>query len=40
MSMRSKDLKQEVKLSSMVCSCEGIRSIVVKAIITQKMGKL
>ena len=37
---RSKSIKQEVKLSSMVCSYEGFKSMGVKAIKSQEMCKL
>ena len=33
-------IKQEVKLSSVVCPYEGFKSMGVKAIITQEMCKL
>ena len=39
-SMRSKIIKQEVKLSSVVCPYEGFKSMGVKVIKTQEMGKL
>ena len=39
-SMRSKIIKQEVKLSSVVCPYEGFNSMGVKAIKTQEMCKL
>ena len=39
-SMRSKIIKQEVKLSSVVSPYEGFKSIGVKAIKTQEMCKL
>ena len=38
--MRSKIIKQEVKLSSVVCTYEGFKSIGVKVIKTQEMCKL
>ena len=37
---RSKSIKQEVKLSSMVCPYEGFKSMGVKAIKSQEMCKL
>ena len=40
MSMRSKIIKQEVKLSSVVCPYEGFKSMGVKTIKTQEMCKL
>ena len=40
MSMRSKIIKQEVKLSSVVCPYEGFKSMGVKVIKTQEMCKL
>ena len=40
MSMRSKIIKQEVKLSRVVCPYEGFKSIRVKVIKTQEMCKL
>ena len=39
-SMRSKIIKQEVKLFSVVCPYEGFKSMGVKAIKTQEMCKL
>ena len=39
-SMRSKIIKQEVKLSSVVCPYEGFKSMGVKVIKTQEMSKL
>ena len=39
-SMRSKIIKQEVKLSSVVCPYEGFKSMGVKVIKTQEMCKL
>ena len=39
-SMRSKIIKQEVKLSSVVCTYEGFKSMGVKVIKTQEMCKL
>ena len=39
-STRSKVIKQEVKLSSVVCPYEGFKSMGVKAIKTQEMCKL
>ena len=39
-SMRSKIIKQEVKLSSVVCPYEGFKSMGVKVIKTQEMYKL
>ena len=39
-SMRSKIIKQDVKLSSMVCPYEGFKSMGVKVINTQEMCKL
>ena len=39
-SMRSKIIKQEVKLSSVVCRYEGFKSMGVKTIKTQEMCKL
>ena len=39
-SMRSKIIKQEVKLSSVVWSYEGFKSMGVKVIKTQEMCKL
>ena len=38
--MRIKIIKQEVKLSSMVCQFEGFKSMGVKAVKTQDMCKL
>ena len=40
MSTRSKIIKQEVKLSSVVCPYGGFKSMGVKAIETQEMCKL
>ena len=40
MSMLSKIIKQEVKLSSVVCPHEGFKSMGVKVIKTQEMCKL
>ena len=37
---RSKIIKQEVKLSSVVCPYEGFKSMGVKVIKTQEMSKL
>ena len=39
-SMPSKIIKQEVKLSSVVCPYEGFKSMGVKVIKTQEMCKL
>ena len=39
-STQSKIIKQEVKLSSVVCPYEGFKSMGVKAIKTQEMCKL
>ena len=39
-SMRSNIIKQEVKLSSVVCPYEGFKSMGVKVIKTQEMCKL
>ena len=39
-SMRSKIIKQEGKLSSVVCPYEGFKSMGVKVIKTQEMCKL
>ena len=39
-SMRNKIIKQEVKLSSVVCPYEGFKSMGVKVIKTQEMCKL
>ena len=39
-SMRSKIIKQEVKLSSVVCPYEGFKSMGVKVIKTQEMCRL
>ena len=39
-SMQSKIIKQEVKLSSVVCTYEGFKSMGVKFIKTQEMCKL
>ena len=39
-SKQSKIIKQEVKLSSVVCPYEGFKSMGVKAIKTQEMCKL
>ena len=39
-SMRSKIIKQEVKLSSVVCPYEGFKSMGVKVIKTQEMCQL
>ena len=38
--LRSKIIKQEVKLSSVVCTYEGFKSMGVKVIKTQEMCKL
>ena len=38
--VRSKIIKQEVKLSSVVCPYEGFKSMGVKVIKTQEMCKL
>ena len=40
MSMRSKIIKQEGKLSSIICPYEGFKSMGVKTIKTQEMCKL
>ena len=40
MSRRSKIIKQEVKLSSVVCPYERFKSMGVKAIKTQEMCKI
>ena len=39
-SMQSKIIKQEMKLSSVVCPYEGFKSMGVKVIKTQEMCKL
>ena len=39
-SMRSKIIKQEVKLSNVVCRYQGFKSMGVKVIKTQEMCKL
>ena len=40
MSVRSKIIKQEVKLSSIVCPFKGFKSMGIKAIKTQKECEL
>ena len=40
MSMRSKIIKQEVKLSSVFCPYEGLKNMGVKVIKIQEMCKL